>query len=199
MRNFFYIIALVAILLPGWSGEEAPAQPELPATVVRALDTYDAEVQKAQDDYRKAVDRAKDKAARTIEREQERATRDGNLEGALAIKSKAEELEKHNPGGLAKLDILGNKIKEERATKIKPLLGRWDCIPPGNKSSYHWEFTQDGEITGGARAYRWKIEKKCLIVYDDARPVVMTFPFPIVEKGWKGTHTDGKQYNLVKQ
>ena len=125
--RFIFILITLTFLFPGWSGEEKtePEQAPLPAAVIRALDTYDAEVDRAQVVYRKAVEKARAKALTAIDKEQTNVTKKGDLEMALAIKAKATELTKHNPGGLTEIDILGNKMKTKPINTIEITPEKW--------------------------------------------------------------------------
>lgn len=83
-------------------------EPELPRQVIQALDQYDKHVSAAQQTFRNEVEEARADAIKRIEYQMERATKKGDLELALAIKAKLEELQAHMPGGLQELDMLGN-------------------------------------------------------------------------------------------
>jgi hypothetical protein len=202
MRYFVFIVAILAIVLPGWSGEETP-EPQLPAAVERALDTYDAEVQKAQSDYRKEVDRAKAKAAKAIEREQERATKAGDLEGALAIKAKAEELDKHTAGGLAELDILGNKIKKERAAAQlrevqQAIVGRWEAVSGISGLKRTFTFRKDGTVSWERGNHKWSVKDGKVLVFDEGAPPTWVFELPVVEVKWGARHEKGTLWPFTK-
>lgn len=200
MRYVTLIIALVAIMLPGWSGE-VNTEPQLPAAVERALDTYDADVHRAQADYRKEVDRAKEKASRIIAREQERATKAGDLELALAIKAKAEAVDKHTAGGLAKLDILGNKIKEEQEItmiqeSLKLMEGAWDC--KSGLSGNHFKTEIKGNRWLFGDGFTIKIdEKEKTVTFSNSKHTIV-FPLPVTNP-WIGTHAGGSKYVLTKK
>lgn len=192
-KTLLMLSFLASLTSYGWSADE-PQQPQLPATVVRALDTYDADVQKAQADYRKEVDRAKAKATKAIEREQERATKAGDLELALAIKAKADAVDKHTAGGLAELDILGNKLKEEKAAaQLREV--RKSLIE--ESWTYNWvgkvrkmEFRKDGSIGVGSHTNenKWTLDPTHMTLSinraDDT--VFATLKYNPEKKEWRG-------------
>lgn len=195
----YTLVLLIVGTLCGlaWSAENPTSDQKLPSQVISALDTYDAMVLKSQEEYRQDVDRAKARASKLIERQLEYATKKGDLELALAIKAKLKALQEHRPGGLAEVDILGNKIKEERENKkMDLLLGNWSCTA-GN-ISYSWKFNKDGSISGD-HTFKWKIEENTLIIYETGRPLIMSFPLPINAKNWVGKHKNGISHILNKQ
>lgn len=199
---FIFILMLFAAA-PLSGSEDDAAEPQLPAAIERALDGYDADVQKAQDDYRKEVDRAKAKAAKIITREQERATKAGDLELALAIKTKAEEVAKHTAGGLAELDILGNKIKEERAAAQlrevqEAIAGRWEAVSGISGLKRTFTFKENGTVSWERGNHKWSVKDGKVLIFDEGAPPIWVFELPVVEVKWGARHEKGTLWPFTK-
>lgn len=103
---------IVMILLLPFLLVAGEAETELPASVERALNSFDTSVLRAQARYRGEVESAKKQLLRTLDREMEQATKKGDLDLALAIRTKKEALADYTAGGLAELDFLGNEMED---------------------------------------------------------------------------------------
>jgi len=108
MKSFVLSLAIISICFA--VDDKASG---LPAAAAGAVKVYDAEVAKAKAEYDKRDDAAKKILVMALKKVQDSETKSGNLEGALAIKKRIEELA---PKG----DLLG-----DRANVI---VGEWRSI-----------------------------------------------------------------------
>jgi hypothetical protein len=130
----------------------------------------------------------------------ERTVRKGDLEIANLIKSKQDLLTENMPGGLARLDFLGEAIKAEAEAEamkdlMKALDGPWIAKSGISGLDCQFKFNKNTVYCGAAVElgdHKWKIDEGCkqVIIYDDdeSDPIfIMTLPIP--EKDWSVRYT----------
>jgi len=134
----------------------------------------------------------------------------GDLELALAIKAKAEELAQNNPGGLAKLDILGNALKEEAAKEAMKeisakVAGKWSGTSGISGNNVTFDFKASGQVTCSAPIakgiHRWKVDDEManVAITDNDKPIFL-FPLPVVDENWVGRFVErGGNWRISKQ
>lgn len=183
-----FILLLPFLLVAG------ETEVELPTNVERALNSFDADVLKAQTRYRDEVEDAKEGLIRTLDREMEQATKKGDLELALAIRSKKEALADYTAGGLAELDFLGNEMKEKQKKKIALTLitGNWE---------YHWvgktrkmSFNKDGKIGEGSHTneFAWTLNKDLILtIYNSNNDPFAVMAYSKATNSWQGRAKTG--------
>lgn len=135
LRGMLICCAVVVV----WGAEQ------LPESASGALKAYDTEIAKAKAEYDKRDEAAKRVLVAGLKKAQDVETKAGNLEGALAIKRRIEEL-------MPKGDLLGeNKLA---------IVGKWKR----DKGSV-FEFKPDGTGTSDKDgAINWTVDKKGMIV-----------------------------------
>jgi hypothetical protein len=106
---------------------------ELPSSTKATMDAFTKSTDKLTLDYNKAMTDARSKAIAGLTKAQEVETKKGNLDGALAIKKKIEELGKD----VDSADLLG--IEKD------PIIGKWGSAKQGDKNlDVVWIFKEDG-------------------------------------------------------
>jgi len=161
MRSILTCLAAASLAAAADDPTEVP-DVDLPSAVERALERRERARAEAAEEYREELAEADERALRILEREKERATRAGNLDLALALRARIEELQ----AAAAPTDFLGRPVDAEappeeagggaEAPARKGVAGSWDVFWLGNKLG-RWEL--DGE--GGGRSdkggrLRWK-------------------------------------------
>lgn len=114
----------------------------LPSSTSTAIKVYDAEMAKAKAEYDRKEAAANKVLAVALKKAQDIETKAGNLEGALAIKKRIEEL---TP------DLLGEKLDI-----AKTIIGKWDVINPENVNIGYFEVLPGGKGNSTWGALTWK-------------------------------------------
>lgn len=123
------------------------AADQLPASTINAVKAYDAEVAKAKAEYDKREDAAKKILVSALRKVQDAETKAGNLEGALAIKKRIDELSSN--------DMLGDKFE----MTIDKMLGKWTL---DNKGFFEILPNGKGNSTWGIAT--WKVENGVFVL-----------------------------------
>jgi hypothetical protein len=118
----------------------------LPASTVSAVKAYDAEMAKAKAEYDRKDDAAKKVLVAALTKAQAAEMKANNLEGALAIKKKIEELTPKTG------DLLGDDLNYQK------FVGTW--ATPSNDI---WKVTSDA-ISNGKDVGTWKVEGAVIVI-----------------------------------
>jgi len=133
----------------------AAEEVDLPRSVERAQDRYDETVDEAEKAYEEAVAAAEEvkkedlkeageRCSRVLDREMQEATKDGNLDLAIALRDKKEEVsgENEEEGGEGEED--GDELtKEYKRKMINIISGEWQW-----NSGIKFMINEDGTVIG---------------------------------------------------
>lgn len=175
------ILAILVAIACCWAGDAAPgAAPKLPAAAQAALDRLDKAEAKLEVEHRKALSAERAKAIAELERVQKTVTKAGDLDGALAVKARIEELQKAEA---VDADAL---LGEKPAAKVdaqRAAPGRWELAKGGGNAIC--TLREDGSVTAMLGQLpvpgRWRAEKGRLIITwfgDEARWENLAFEGP---------------------
>lgn len=167
-------ILALAVLVLVCQAADGGAEPKLPAAAQSAIDRLDRAMVKLEADHRKAVSAERQKAMAELEKAQKTATRAGDLDGALAIRTRLEDLQKAEA---ADADALLGDRAPAKADLAKQVLGTWAIIKTGGAGGGATCDINDG---GNVVAHlgqlmvpgRWRVEKGRLVINwlgDEAR------------------------------
>ncbi len=161
---------------------------ELPRTAIAALEKLEKNQSKLTADYKKAVVTQRSKTIDELEKVLKDVTKTGNLEVALAVKKKIDELQALNEAEYD-TDLLGQK----KSTKLDPaqlIIGKWD-YQKTNTVVGTMEFMPNGNVTGaitspGQYPYipgKWVVkDDKIVITWVNDQTKVYTLTFTAVDK-----------------
>jgi hypothetical protein len=126
----------------------------LPASTVNAVKAYDAEMAKAKAEYDRKDDAAKKVLVAALTKAQAAEMKANNLEGALAIKKRIDELA---PKG----DLLGDQIDISKA-----IIGKWKIT--NNGKEYDFTFNENMTMkTGSNQTAKYKVSNNIIVITFD--------------------------------
>lgn len=156
---------LLAIALVCSSITAAETEAKLPTPAQTALDRLAKADAKLAADYRKALAVERSKAMAELEKVQKATTKAGDLDGALAVKAKLDELRAAQEAEAG--DLLGGDRPAVPADLSKQVVGRWN-LTKANGASGTAEFTAGGMAVVSLGPFtiggRWRIEKDRVLV-----------------------------------
>lgn len=155
--------AVLAVLLAAAiAGEAEPAK--LPPAVQATLDRLAKAEAKIDADARKARSAERQKAIKELEKAQTAATKAGDLDGAVAVKTRIDELRKLDEADAA--DLLGD-AKTPARDPAALAVGSWSAVKSNGVGGIV-EIAADKtvRITAGPVTYAgvWRIEKDRLVI-----------------------------------
>ncbi|CAK0745259.1 exported hypothetical protein [Azospirillaceae bacterium] len=133
------------------------AADQLPASTAGAVKAYDAEMAKAKAEFDKRDDAAKKVLVVALKKVQDAETKAGNLEGALAIKKRIDELSPKSG------DLLGDKVDI-----AKLIIGKWDVSTNGG----YWDSKENGKVESNWGPATWKVVKNTIVVHQSVDHVI---------------------------
>lgn len=130
------ILILIILIIPMclWAQDA-----KLPPEAAKVMEKYDKTVTDAKKVYDSAVNKAREQALKDLKPIQTTETKKGNLDGALLVKSKIEELTAEIPKPAAEGD-LAKPLPPNTDPKVAFLLGKWKVTVPGMNWASTWEF-----------------------------------------------------------
>jgi hypothetical protein len=142
MKSILAILFLASACL--WA-----ADPTLPPEAAKVVTETEAAVEKARLVFEAAKNKAEAEAAAKLEKIQVALTKKGDLDGALAVKAKVEELTK------VEENVLGLKPKPGPA--VAQVAGVWQAECPGYRGV--WTLTPDGKaVQDSGLAGTWSVD-----------------------------------------
>ncbi len=163
------IVLILAISAICFAGEA------LPASTANAVKAYDAEMAKAKAEYDKRDEAARKVLVVALKKAQDAETKAGNLEGALAIKKRIEEL---TP------DLLNNKIDVSKA-----IIGKWEV------EGGYWDIKDNGKVESNFSKATWSIDNNSIILNQNSYKHVITI---LNDDTCEVIRSDGKRYNISR-
>jgi hypothetical protein len=141
---------------------------KMPAEAKKVIDKYEASVEVARKAFDAAVAKAREQALKDLKPIQTTETKKGNLDGAMLVKAKVDELTSEIPKPAAEGD-LAKPAPPSTDTRVTTLSGKWKVTVPGGTYTGIWEFRVDGTVTqGGKLVGKYAFEKnKIIITWDD--------------------------------
>lgn len=165
---------------------------KLPAEAQSAIDKADKSISGIQNKADSEIMKVRQALVAILTRTQEAVTRRGDLDTALAIKAKVEELQKLMP------DDLGN---QEPKIKLKPedwILGDWELSFPG--FSKIWEFKKDGTVTfSGGPIGKWVVKDTVIQVnWPSGNVETVDIPKNLTSSETTGTAGSGRKFVVIR-
>jgi len=179
MKTLICLLSLLAPLLV--IAEDA----KMPADAQKIIDKYDKAIAEAKKVYDAAVAKARDQALKELKPIQTAETKKGNLENALLVKGKIEELTAEIPKPAAEGD-LSTPISPSIDTAVIAVLGKWLI---GGK--YPVEFNANGTIRKENKIGKYVVEKgKVIVTWSEGWVDTLRLPKPGTSK-MEGTNSSG--------
>jgi hypothetical protein len=116
---------------------------KMPAEAKKVIDKYEASVEVARKAFDAAVAKARDQALKDLKPIQVSETKKGNLDGAMLVKGKVDELTAEISKPAVEGD-LAKPVPPSTDPRVIVLLGKWRVSTTGYAVVY--EFKDDGEI-----------------------------------------------------
>jgi hypothetical protein len=113
---------------------------KMPAEAKKVIDKYDASVEAAKKVYDAAVAKARDQALKDLKPVQMTETKKGNLDEAMAVKAKIDELTADGPGENL-VPVKEPKVSKDNKDFSASIIGTW----VGDGSGGPWTFSMSGE------------------------------------------------------
>lgn len=188
----FALVLVVMLLLPLSAAEPA----KLLGDAQKAMDKLDKFESKLTQDYKKSLSNERVKAIAELQKAQKDITKNGDLDGALAVKKQIEVLQAKIAAD-EDTDLLGNKKKTDPA---KLMLGTWTWQKT-NGSAGTFEAFADGNFVAKLTAPiafpyvpgKWEVkEDKILMTWLNDPMKVDTLTFTASDKLAGDTHDAGK-------
>lgn len=188
----FLVLIIITITMVS-AAEEAV---KLPSSTEYAVKKHEQAIEKVRAAYIKSFESIKEDTAKVMAKEIEKATKSGDLQLALAIQAKAEEIAKSSAMDVqeVKNDLLGNKTKANEDKVKNFVVGKWTAN--GNEK---WELADNGvfiDLLKG-REGTWTInDDNITIIFPSGNSLVMS---KNVDRQWSGIHQNGKTYTLIRE
>ena len=138
---------------------------KMPTEAKKVIDKYEASVEVARKAFDSVVAKARDQALKDLKPIQVSETKKGNLDGAMLVKGKVDELTAEIPKPASEGD-LAKPLPPSTDPRVSLLLGRWKLSSPGSDYVSTWEFKEDGivERPHENKQGKYVIEKDKVIV-----------------------------------
>ena len=139
----------------------------MPAEAKKVIDKYDTSVEVARKAFDTAVAKARDQAIKDLKPIQSAETKKGNLDSALLVKAKIDELVSAGPGEDL-VPVKEPKISKENRDFAASLVGTW----VGDGVGGTWTFTMSGdelklaEAEGEKHSIKTTFTKEGTILFD---------------------------------
>jgi len=168
------LLLAVLVLVPIYSFAQ---DAKMPAEAKRVIDKYDASVEAAKKVFETAVAKARDQALKDLKPIQVSETKKGNLDGAMLVKSKVDELTAEIQKPAAEGD-LAKPIPPSTDPRVAMLIGKWKVYTTGYSVVY--EFKDEGEVTRIPNNIgKYSFEKdKLVITWNNGEVVTAKLPKP---------------------
>jgi hypothetical protein len=114
---------------------------KMPAEAKKVIDKYEASVEVARKAFDASVAKARDQALKDLKPIQVAETKKGNLDGAMIVKSKVDELSTETSKPISEGDLARPTIP---SVDPKVFYGKWKVTVPGGTYSGIWEFKENG-------------------------------------------------------
>ena len=151
----------------------------LPASTVSAVKAYDAEMAKAKAEYDRKDDVAKKVLVAALTKAQAAEMKANNLEGALAIKKRIEELSKKSD------DLLGDSLE----TRI---VGNWKFM--NHDVQGYFNIKNDGTVESNYGACNWKIDGNTIVLVQNGNTHIIS----MVDDNNCNVIRGNVKFNLIK-
>jgi len=157
MRRLLVLMAMTCVPMAA-AGQ---SEDKLPPEAKKAIAKYDAAVEVAKKAYDAAVAKARDQALKELGPIQSSETKKGNLELALAVKARIDELQTvaNEAAGIL-------KAPAQPPDLAKKVLGKWRAFNPGSYEAVY-EIFEDGTVTttvGATKTGTWEVADGKLVI-----------------------------------
>jgi len=173
---------------------------KMPAEAKKVIDKYETSVEVARKAFDAAIAKARDQALKDLKPIQTAETKKGNLDGAMLVKSKVDELTSEIPKPSAEGD-LAKPVPPSTDPRTTMLLGKWRVTVPGTDWASNWEFRDNSVMFRSEKpnvSGKYVIEKdKVVISWSDGE--INTLKFPKHETSvMEGSNNKGQQMRFER-
>lgn len=155
-----WVLVLMVLLVPlSLLGQDA----KVPTDAKKVVEKYDAAVEAAKKAYDATVAKARDQALKDLKPIQSAETKKGNLDGAIWVKDKIDELTAQIPKEPGK-DDLATPAPPTKDPRVALVIGKWKVTSPVNSWESLWEFKDDGTMGRHEFQGKYVIEKNKVVV-----------------------------------
>jgi hypothetical protein len=164
---------------------------KMPADAKKVIDKYDAAVEAAKKAYDATVAKARDQALKDLKPIQTAETKKGNLDAAVLVKAKIDELSSETMKSTPENELANPTSPYITEPKASMVAGKWKVIGP----NWIWEFKVNGTTSRGNYTGKFVIENEKIIITWPAE--VHTLRMPKLGT-MEGTSSLGHQIKLEK-
>ena len=118
---------------------------KMPAEAKKVIDKYETSVEVARKAFDASVAKARDQALKDLKPIQTTETKKGNLDGAMMVKGKVDELTAEIPKPAAEGD-LAKPLPPGTDPRVAMLIGKWKVSAASANWASTWEFKEGGVI-----------------------------------------------------
>jgi hypothetical protein len=170
---------------------------KMPAEAKKVIDKYEASVEVARKAFDAAVAKARDQALKDLKPIQTAETKKGNLDGAMLVKSKVDELTSEIPKPAAEGD-LAKPVPPSTDPRVTLLLGKWKVGVVGGPFLANREFRENGVIAKSDNSTGKYLIEKDKVIVTWPYGVIDTFRLPLKNGVLEGSSSNGIQMRLEK-
>jgi len=168
---------------------------KMPADAKKVIDKYEASVEASRKAFDASVAKARDQAIKDLKPIQTAETKKGNLDGAMLVKNKVEELAAEIPKPAAEGDLANPTPPVNSDPRTATLIGKWKLISSGGSIVGIWEIKENGIIERPSYVGKYAIEKDKVIITWTNEIDTMKMP----KRGvMEGTASQGHSVRLEK-
>jgi len=191
MRMFMLLVLMLSMSTA--FAEES----KMPPDAQKVIDKYEKTVAEAKKMYDTAVAKARDQALKDLKPIQIAETKKGNLDGAMLVKSKVDELTAEIPKPAAEGD-LAKPLPPNTDPRVTLLLGKWKVGVVGGPFLANREFRENGVIAKSDNSTGKYLIEKDKVIVTWPYGVIDTFRLPPKNGVMEGSSTNGLQMRLEK-